>query len=336
MEHQIKNILANKELFFSYLSQKKSDLTKAELNYYNKIIHNNKSIPEKKSNVVNKILDDCSLIYKALIPLYKLNVHFSLAIAGGLVREMASNKQNEIKDIDLILSLNMPKLRVKDMYDVWGFEALQYNWLAKSSVGLTYKEKTYHIIKFLLEKEHPIINSYSPNKKNKEEVVEKHSEYLVRDLNGVIKIESPELNYPIDILITSNTPEKFISNFDFNICQGLINLVKLENTKQNTFDFPSNDRDLLNRILPNKLFLKDLKNKTISMNLDYRSINDIKRSIEQHLPRIIHKYPEYKVIFELNDKIAINHEDKKTIVNHYHLQKTLTSTTTTSKKVKKI
>lgn len=336
MEYDIKNILANKEIFNSYLSTKKSDLTKSELKFYNKIIDNNKNISSQKSEIIHKILDDCSLIYKSLLPLYKLNVHFSLAIAGGLVREIASNKPTEIKDIDIILSVSMPKLTIKDMYHEWGFEALKYNWLATSKVGLSSKEKTYHIVKFLLEKDHIISHGYSPNKENKEDLIEKHSEYLVRDLNGVIKIESPNLNYPIDILITNNSPEKFISNFDFNICQGLINLVKKENTIQNTFDFPLNDRDFLNRILANKLFIKDLKNKTISMYLDYRSVNDINRSIDKHLPRILKKYPDYSVIFELNEKIAISYKEKQTIVNHYHLQKEIGAIEKPMKKIKKI
>lgn len=290
-----------------------------------KLIHQHKKIPKEKREVIHQVIHDCMLVYKALMPLYQFNIHFTLSLAGGSVREILLDKYRSIKDLDLILSITkMSYPTIKQMQESWGFNAFEYYWLApnnhqrRNNMVMSDKEKTYLIIRHLLSKALHITEDYAPRMDNGTQ-----PEYLMRDLNGVIKIHSPEQNFPVDLLITTNTVNDFLNKFDFNICKAAIRLVDERETRLNILRFPENAEAFLKNYQPNIAFLYDVAKKKLSMDMDNRSVGDINRSIETHLPRIIAKYPDFVVNFMLNEQYAVNPTEKQSIIMRYQLDKAL-------------
>lgn len=308
---------------FSYEEFIKNSSKKTYNSLLRKLIHENSKIPNDKLEIINLILKDCLSIYKSLLPLYLHNIHFSLSLSGGAVRDLLLGNHHKIKDLDLVLSIHKIKIpTVKEMYQSWGFDSLQFHWLAlpqinhSNNLAITEKEKTYHIIKHLISKHHSLLIDYAPRGNDDGE----KSEYLVKDLNGVIKINTPTLHYPVDLLITNSKIDSFIEKFDFNICKASISLVKDTDTKFKDFFFPKNATEFLKELKPTKGFLHDAKNKNITMDMNFRSVSDINTSIEKHLPRIIEKYPTYNLKFPL-DEGDISLKEKESIILHYNMNK---------------
>ena len=309
-----------------------------ELIHYKQIINDDKKI------VIEHILDDCRKIYESLLPLHKVGIYFSLSLAGGAVRDLLLNKHFCIKDLDIVISINNSTLPSHvDLYNILGFNAFDFPWFASqkkysyktNSSFMDNKDRLFEIIKFILSKEHTFEACFSPRKDkvaintdNKDEPLKQidqlqNTDYLNKHLQGVIKINTSSLHYPVDILITSLPVNNFIQYFDLNICKACFNLVHDKNSKIKIFDFPESIKDFLFTFIPTYYFLNDIKNKTISLNADDKSSHDIKNSIDSHLPRIISKYPNYKVVFNLLDSSDPSFSEKSSIINHYELNNKL-------------
>lgn len=309
-----------------------------ELIHYKKIINDDKII------VIEHLLEDCRKIYESLLPLHKVGIYFSLSLAGGAVRDLLLNKHLSIKDLDIVISVNNSRLPSHvDLYNILNFNVFDFPWFAfkqqhsykKNSGYMDNKDRIFEIIKFILSKEHTFEACFSPRKdnvaintKNNDEPIKERdqlqdTDYLNKHLQGVIKINTSSLHYPVDILITSLPVNNFIQYFDLNICKACFNLVHDKNSKIKIFDFPESIKDFLFTFVPTYYFLNDIKNKTISLNADEKSSHDIKNSIDNHLPRIVSKYPDYKVIFSLVDSNDQSFSEKRSIINHYEFNNKL-------------
>jgi hypothetical protein len=357
----MKKIITNLEQdFFDNLPQKKTKriiLPYQDYRIRNKkhghnqiildLIHDTEPIPTDKNIIIQKILEDCASLYHSLLPLYKIGIHFSLSLAGGAVRDLLLNEHNHIKDLDIILSIDINQpLYYKLMYQELEFDVFNFPWFAKQrsqqlqsepflSNYMTKQKKIYELIKFIINKKHTFEQCYSPHNHDINHELQK-SEYISRNLNGVLKINTSTLHYPIDILLTHVKSTNFINAFDFNICKTSINLIYAEKTIKHKFHFPQNEKEFLQQYIPDYDFLEDVKNKHITMDTTKRSVKDIEISINDHLPRLETKFPGYTVQLLLNEETQDNSTttleestiSKKSLIRHYYLAKKLKSFTT--------
>lgn len=314
------------------------------------LIYYKKTIPEDKIVVIQKIIEDCSKIYEALLPLYQLGIHFSLGLAGGAIRDLLLDRHHQIKDLDIVLSIRIPNMGTKkydyktkkyksvtrtvlsnpdlhrDLYEKIGFDVFEHMWFSQHTSDSV---KTYEILKFLLSKKHTYEQCYSPFKstpiKKDNEEDSDMPEYGKSLLAGVLKINTLGLHYPVDILITQANIQNYVNIFDFHICKAHIFLVDSEKTLLSKFNFPENPKDFLSHYVPCYDFLEDVRKKTITMDLVYRSIKDSKNSLENHLLRIEHKYPDYEQVFPMSHPDIINKKEKESLIHHYILSKQLST-----------
>lgn len=127
--------------------------------------------------------------------------------------------------------------------------------------------------------------------------------YLNNDIIAVIKIEDPTLPYPVDLVFGSIPFTSFLDiGTDFNFCKIGMDL--------NSF-----------RILKDENYSKDLKNKTISFNNIFMTLEGVKFSLKERLPKLLLKYPDFKfdvypnnylsfIESYLNEELKISNEKK--------------------------
>ena len=296
------------------------------------LLHKNpkESIPFEKEVVINKILSDCANLYQSLLLLQKVNIYFSLSIAGGAIRDLLLGNHHQIKDLDIVLQIDCRTIpNYKELKQLFNFDVFQFPWFASPNYNydnyyMSNEHKIYELVKFILSKEHTFEASYPPNKKISNDK-EEHSEYVDRHLKGVLKINSTHLNYPIDLLFSNIKVNEFIKSFDFNICKTAIGVIDMEKSRKKQFHFPKNAQEVLDQFIPIDTFIHDAMNKKITMDMDMRSVHDIQNSIEKHLPRIVAKYPQFPVIFPLDETTTTLYQEKQAIVRHHHLNKLLDS-----------
>lgn len=183
-------------------------------------------------------------------------------VAGGAIRDIILSK--EVKDIDIYVQMSEASLQHDLEY--WK-QTLQLNDNDTIEWTLTCDSGPDPIKS---EENHDPIDQ-SSNEFMKLRKVE----------HGLEILEGSKDNVPFNIMLLSCSPESYVLDyFDINLCRIYY------------------DGD---NIHASKEFLEDVANKTITLDGKHLTIDRIERSIENHIPRIQKKYPDYEVKY--SDKV---------------------------------
>jgi hypothetical protein len=302
-----------------------------------KLIHNllywNKKIPKDKKEVINQILTQLNEVYESLSPLVSMGITFDLWLVGGSVRDFVLGNENQIKDLDIMISFNhsmkpkVPKIetflkksgldfnkqQIQDLiYREKGKEPFEH-WKKLFSKFRSYKDRqkqkiVYDIALFdmlacALAQNFDLYEIYKPANEVAN-AFDNSDKYLDLRLNGVIKIKKDNWKWPADILITNYNIESFLSAFDFGICKVGFEVVRGSDLREQRFNFIQTPEELLKRTRVTSHFLKDVTNKEMSMYVtEPMSARQLKHSCEIHLEKLEKKYP-WKIKIELEKSLS--------------------------------
>ena len=222
----------------------------------------------------------------------------TLMLAGGAIRDTVLGKASLVKDLDIFLSLDFIDHTGEN--DAITSDDLS-KYIAKENIDSLKEQKDSELIlKTLIHKlkEKYTIEAIISNQEDMPIVEDNicnsqfEHDYNAKHFNGILKIKHPRIDYPIDLIISYASSEAIIKEiFDFNLCKVYLK----HNSKK------SKAIDNLNY---HASFLKDVDDKTITLPIVKQDLNKV--SIEKHLPRLIKKYPDYKIICEyLNEENEI-------------------------------
>lgn len=318
-------------------------------------INKDKFAEVNKSFVLFKIWSDAKKINNLLSPLNRLGINYTLDLTGGSVRDFILDKEEEIKDLDFMLSISWQGFDasqiVKKIPAHFSEDELrEINWQSflqevndkeSSDEGF---DRIYPIDSDELKRK--ILNlclnrvnlSYEFfGKKTRSITVNSGNEYqepLTRNdrLMAVAKLDKNmfNTNYPVDILLTDFIKPTFIEDFDFDICKASVCFVNHSLRKK----FPKSPIHLVGRFVCNLDFWADVKNKKITYDVTGRGIKEIDRSFENHLPRIKAKYPDCELLIIGENKASIDYINTKLFAEK--LSKELNVVKTEIKKKNKI
>lgn len=250
-----------------------------------------------------------------------------VGIAGGAIRDLIAQK--EIKDIDLVVHLNfmarnehLRELKItrypyrgrhsyEDKRAIANFVPdLLINY-ARDNQLLTEKEledknninpdqiAVRMMTAFLKEGfnvEHvydsTLIYVNDATQQNRPDL--SMQEYQAMGISAVIKMNTPVISWPVDVIVTCDPIHQYVESFDFNICKAW--MVHTSNMDENR-DITRNAE--FHIITPND-FAKDFNEKKITYPLHNftsgdRNLKQAHRSFTKHLPRLLKKFPDYDV-----------------------------------------
>jgi hypothetical protein len=306
-----------------YEHKGKYDITEPQIDeILKKILSSNNILRLEKKLVLLDMYGDCLVLHKALLPLIELNIAYSIDVVGGSVRDFLLDKHREIKDLDILINLT-PGITNVDYYSRHFVNSQLLNtklmtekeWCSKEeleAVDFSDKDELYSkhnkLVKVCLNRNHEVVHTQIFTKNERTKTGELlYGEEILKELSGIIKVESKGFKYPIELLLTDRGTERFYSNIDFGICNVGLRIINLD--KDNYLDLVS-IHDVRDNFVISTDFLEDVKDKTITYNTYNRSFDQIEYSFKNHLKRVQAKYPEYKLSFSKN---VIDEETKKCI-----------------------
>lgn len=310
---------------------------------------------DNKSFVLFKIWSDAKKINNMLAPLKPMGINYTLDLTGGSVRDFVLDKENDIKDLDFMLSIswhgfNSNELVKKIPAHFSQQELKEVNWaeflsrvekkendedLFETIYPIDQEELKRKILNLCLNRVNQKYEFFG--KKNRSIKVNSNNAYdesLTRNdrLMAVAKLDKNNFNtnYPIDILLTDFIKPTFLEDFDFDICKASICFVNNTIKKE----FPKSSAHLVGRFVANIDFWADVKNKKITYNVKGRGLKEIDRSFDNHLVRIKEKYPEFEVLVVGENVASIEYIKKKMFAKK--LENDLDNKTANIKKKNKI
>ncbi len=307
-QHEIEDLVLTKDF-----SLKKWELFES--------IFNLEKFSKAKINTLNKVVEDLEKISEKIELFNKIDevFNFDLAIAGGALRDLLLMKEPEIKDIDLILAFKYKK-PLLDNYFNFGHNksSKDKDFFKKEIIKSSFNLKTYgffnfdekkiteleslddmikeylvNIMYFIISKDFSSQVFYKKEFKNTANLqnIINTSEYIDKHLRGVIKIKDKNLNFDIDILLTSVEVDSYLKAFDYSICKIMSVIVK-----DNKYILEKNNyKHFLSSIILNDDIYDDLINNEVTFNVDRFTKQEIESSIKNHYPRIKKKYPNLKL-----------------------------------------
>jgi hypothetical protein len=299
------------------------ELTEADIDEaLKKLLSSNNISHLEKEKVMLDIYSDCLTLHKALIPLVALNINYSIDIVGGAVRDFLLNNHKEIKDLDILINLTPSHTNIEYYSRYYVNDKLlnirmitERNWCTKEEldkVDFSDIEPLYSkhnkLLQICLNRVHSLTSTQIFTKEQRTKTGELlYGEDILKELSGIIKIESKDFNYPIELLLTDKGIDQFYSNIDFGLCNIGLRIINLDEYKHlDLIDFHS----IKNNFIISQDFIQDVKNKTITYNTYNRSIDQIEYSFKNHLKRVQAKYPGYNLSFSKNE---IDEENQKRI-----------------------
>jgi hypothetical protein len=251
----------------------------------------------------------------------------NVGIAGGAIRDLIAQK--EIKDIDLVVSLNFMarnehlkalnitrypyrgRYSYEDKVAMLNFVPDLLIDYARNKSLLTEKEledknninadqiavrMLTEFFKECFQVEHvydsTLIFVNDATQQNRPDL--SMQEYQAMGISAVIKMKTPVISWPVDVIITCDSIHQYVESFDFNICKAWM---------QHKLTINEN-RDILRHsefeIITPDVFAKDLNNKNITYPLHNftshdRNLQQAYRSFTKHLPRLLKKFPDYDI-----------------------------------------
>ncbi len=287
-------------------------------------LFNFRSFSENKKHIVSNILSDVEKIAEKIEWFNRVDeiFNFDLAIAGGALRDILLMKEPKVKDIDLILSFKYKKHLLENYFN-FGYnkstkdKEVFKKALIKSSLNLKkYGFKEFDVKKitelhnlddmireYLMNVVYIIINKdfkaklfHSTEFKNTANLqnIINSSDYNDKHLKGVIKVKDKQLNFDIDILLTSVEVDSYLKAFDYSICKIMSILIR-----DNKYLLEKkNIKDFIKSVILNDEIYEDLIKHQITFNIDRFTKKEIESSIKNHYPRIKEKYPNYSLILK--------------------------------------
>lgn len=151
-----------------------------------------------------------------------------------------------------------------------------------------------------------------------------HQMYYSKHLFSNIKIPK-KFFFPVDLIFTNDSIEDFVQTFDFSICK----IYYKYNFKELDQDFDlENWQKIYRKIIFTPTFLKDLSDKTITLNLNHFEESEIHYFLTHHYQRIKNKYSEYSL------NIINGKEQIKEKIYFEILQKEISQQSNSQKKLK--
>lgn len=221
---------------------------------------------------------------------------------------------------DNIGSFNMDIIfyKLKDLTKEWGIEEFKYNEEKKT----TWVEQCFfHIVSELLKKQFTIDKNYEPRELPKElsqtmDAQIWRSGYHNALLRGVIKVSSPTLPYPVDVLLCNKPIKEYLNTFDFEICKAwLIYNQDTSKELESLLNFFTLDKleYAYDKIGVSTGFIKDELNKTLTINPFGFDLNAVEQALIKHYPRVKAKFSDYSLEMNINEKNHIEKEIKQYI-----------------------
>lgn len=259
---------------------------------------------EEKTPILKKLWEDAQTINNLLVPLKKIGIPYTLDITGGAARDFILNKHNEIKDIDFMVSFSFSKednlSLIESIFSKKELDAV--SWYSEYNLS----GKKQALLELCINRLNDTQNTYFYDRGNTESRCEKfemkpengypRSVTTKNRLLGVMKTKGTKTHYPIDLLLTDYIKPAFLEEFDFDICKASFSLVNdFYNTK-----FPKNYSHLISRFIAPVSFFADVVNKKFTYNPYKKSPHQLDSSLNGHLKRLLHKFPEYHTLI-IND-----------------------------------
>jgi hypothetical protein len=280
---------------------------------FKKYLSEENFIKNNKKEVLKKFYEDSKYVYEQLKFLPEIGIDFNLDLTGGSVRDFILNREEEIKDLDFMLNIDVDfytSCWINSVSDEEHWKNDKNKFLNKiEKIKKTHQKDFYFIIDLLENYSYKkgndtddyfvlkyqlqeAILSYCFQGEIKENFLKskifKLTDYSGERLEGVIKLKKQ--NYDIDLLITNYHKKDFLSCFDFNLCKASFSLLGFHHKK-----FIESENDFLERASIDISFFADIKNQKLTVDVDKLSIKDIEHSMNSHYVRLKRKYPEYTI-----------------------------------------
>lgn len=306
--------------------------------YFDKIVtlfnkHNvtNEQLNDSQWEVLQEIIDIKKIIYEKLQPL-KDELKFDLSLVGGSLRDIISGKTELINDYDIVLSLGyVDKEKIKQLTHF----AKKLNILVDLN-DTAYKEmKDFRIN---AQKEQVVIKGYTWEDYHEKSLLEnleanyylsKIVKHLMSEVHGVKHFEARNVreeyanyhitsihqflaknNKKVDLIVSDYSEMNFLSTFDIELCKLYVDLNKIQKKE-----------DLIENIIQTGSMIRDLEDKTLSINVIKFSEENQEYFFNKHLLKLMDKYPDYKVnIYSSKPISELTNEEKQRWVYGQHLK----------------
>lgn len=299
---------------------------------YQHLICHNRAISPALFHQLCKYIEDLSAIKVPLDILRAMGFSFELALVGGCVRDSILDCQYGVKDLDILLTFDDEFSICNDVDKNLELECnqliqKQFNWETPThwNEKTTNGQKFYDIVYFFISKFLCIEKGFKPRENivNEEiKITMNNYDFTENRLRGVIKINDASMHFPVDILFSNYSCNKFIGEFDVDLCKCAFPIDKEMNLTP---------RKMLNSLDFAMGFLDDILDKKITLRTENRNcVTEIIRSLEDHIPRVQKKYPshELEIIIDSRQEVVTwwnyyqldNYISKKT--NDYRPSKT--------------
>lgn len=295
---------------------------------FNQIIPCKNDLTFEQKEVLNELANSMKEVDLALSEFRKNNIEYTVGIAGGAIRDFLAGKANEIKDIDIFVcfitenykftkdvsipfisdvvahELTNKKYHLKQIY-----EDLLEKTPAPNLDGLNQRKAQEKIFEH-----HRSINQDAQKKvlvdvcsevlKKSFSVGSTHyslngmaDNYLNSAIYGDIKLKSPHLKYPVDFVITKHSCKTFMASFDFSICK-VASVYSDYDEKaglHKVFDETKEPwENLYDNLFITPTFLKDMCEKTLTLDASDFSREHINYFMEKHYKKLVKKFPDYQ------------------------------------------
>lgn len=270
--------------------------------------------------------------------LKEYGLSFELGIAGGALRDVILNNSINIGDYDITLHINnIPMDFTSNELNInWNkLEKFNFKGLWKkyfSAPEPYYTPLPQSVNEKMLTNLIGAVLKQSNSQKIKEIHYANHEvgTYQNNSIYGLIKLENVISKKPIDLIITNRLIDGFVNTFSFDLCK---TYYKYNN--KHTFE------DMVNNIIIQHSMLKDLENKTLTMNINHLSEENIRYYMNKHYKKMKEKYPEYTLDYRCRydqyDKMSeynIKLRELEVIARYYILQEKLENNSKKSIKLK--
>lgn len=289
------------QCFFRHLNENNPynesvlNLNPEEKEFYKKISFYYGMVPKDIQDITKNIMEQIQKLIIRLIPLYQIGIRYDVYLAGGAIRDLVYGNHNNIKDLDIIFSINEKSIvNVLRNTPIITLEAIlgkeiseNINWRNDSTT-----KKIHSFFINCLKKDYAISRGFTI-----EDIISKgepheYDSILNQSLEGILTIHDSADKYPMDLLLTTSTISQFIDTFNFEICK-----VYIPFFSQNNSTIMTNPVYFLEQIHVTSGFISDGRNKTITFNMsNQKSIESIEKSINNHFPRVSQKYEKHKLI----------------------------------------
>lgn len=297
------------------------------VNLFNKYALKSDQITLEQWEKLQEIIDIKLIIEEKLKPLDKIG-NYHLSVVGGSLRDLLVGQENCINDYDIVIS---PSSIIKDKI---------INLAKEMNIEVNNYDndlQNIKLFKIAAAKEQKEITGYEWISSNEEDIIEKierdfyfskivnklmiglpghkcYSENNVREkymnfhINSINQFNMNKTK--VDLIVSQYHGLMFVTTFDFELCKIYADL-KTVNTKE----------ELLNNIIPLGSMLRDVEDKTLSVNALKFPKENLEYFFNKHLIKLMDKYPNHKVnIFAQKAVQEFTNEEKERWIFAHHLK----------------